>query len=89
MASSRARRGKEGALIAAAQEHAGALLQQKGCLAAYVMNERDTGAQLSLSIFMSEDEFNRAMEATMPVIAKHHLEDLRDGLSTFRVFDVL
>ena len=88
MASRRARRGKEHALQAAAQDHTRALLEQPGCVAAYVMVERGTGAQLSLSIFEREDEFNCAMEATTPIIAKHHLENLRDGPSTFRLFDV-
>jgi heme-degrading monooxygenase HmoA len=88
MASSTPRKGKEGALLAAAQEHASALLQKPGCIAAYVLRERGTGAQVSLSVFKSEDAFNRAMDATMPVIAKHHLEQLRDGPSTFRIFEV-
>lgn len=88
MASSRARPGKETALLAAAQEHAEALRHQPGCVGAYVLRERGTAAQLSLSIFETEDAFERGMEATMPVIARHPLDELRDGPSTFRLFDV-
>lgn len=88
MATSVAKRGKEEALAIAALDHATALRKQPGCLGAYVLNERGTGIQMSLAIFESEDTFNRGTEATMPVIAKHHLEELRKGGSTFRLFDV-
>jgi heme-degrading monooxygenase HmoA len=89
MASGTPRKGKEDALRAAAEEHAAALLRQPGCVAAYVLRERGTRAQVSLSVFRTEDDFNRAMDATMPIIAKHHLDELREGSSTFRLFDVL
>jgi heme-degrading monooxygenase HmoA len=88
MATGVARTGKEEALARAALEHAEALRQQPGCVGAYVLRERGTGAQISLAIFNSEEAFEQGMQTTMPIIAKHHLEDLRDGLSTFRVFDV-
>jgi hypothetical protein len=52
------------------------------------LRERGTSDRVSLALFESEDAFNRAMEATSPVIAKHHLDRLRES-STFRVFDVL
>lgn len=64
MSWSNARSGKEDDLVAAAQEHARALRQQPSCVAAYVLRERGTSAQVSIAIFRSEDEFNRAMEAT-------------------------
>ena len=88
MASGRAKPGKEPALPATAQEHARALLGRPGRVAAHVMTEEDIGTQLPMSMFRSEDEFNSVMGATMPVIAKHHLEELRDRPSTFWVLDV-
>jgi heme-degrading monooxygenase HmoA len=88
MAMSTPRHGKEEALAAAAAEHAEALRRQPGCVSAYVMKERGSGMQISLSIFDSEESFNQAMEATVAIIARHHLENLRDGPSAFRVFEV-
>ena len=84
----RARAGRQGDLLAAAQDHAEALRLQPGCVGAYVLVERETGAHVSLSIFTSEDAFNRGMEATTPIIGKHHLENVWDGPSTLRLFDV-
>ncbi len=83
-----ARKGKGEILARAAQEHAEALRRQPGCVAAFVLKERGTDAQISLAIFETEETFERGMNATHPVIAKHHLEELREGPSSFRVFDV-
>jgi heme-degrading monooxygenase HmoA len=88
MAMSTPKRGKEEALAAAACDHAQALRTQPGCLAAYVLKERGSELQVALSVFESEESFNRGMEATALVIARHHLEELRDGPSAFRVFDI-
>lgn len=88
MAMSTPKRGKERALAHAASDHARALREQPGCLAAYVMHERGSNRQIALSVFDSQAAFHRAMEATAPVIAGHHLEQLRHGASEFRVFDV-
>jgi heme-degrading monooxygenase HmoA len=88
MAMSTAKAGSEEALAQAALDHARALRQQPGCVMAYVLQERGTSAQVSLSIFETEEAFERGMEATRSVIAKHGIERLRDGASTFRLFDV-
>ena len=88
MATGAARKGKEEALARAALEHAGALRRQPGCVGAYVLKERGTGTQVSLAIFETEESFEKGMTATMPVIERHHLEELREGPSSFRVFDV-
>lgn len=88
MASNTARPGEEERLVLAAQEHAVALRAQPGCVGAYVLTEKEGRAQLSISIFESEDAFNRALEATRPIIAKHHLERILEGPSSFRLFDV-
>ena len=86
MATSKPKRDREAALTEAALEHAEALRKQPGCLVAYVMTERGTGMRTLLSVFDSEESFDRAMEVTMPVITKHHLERLREGASIFRLF---
>jgi heme-degrading monooxygenase HmoA len=88
IATSTPRSGKADALTSAALEHAGALRLQPGCVGAWVMWERGGTAQLSLSIFDTDDTFNRALEVTRPVIAKHRLGELVEGEPTFRVFDV-
>jgi heme-degrading monooxygenase HmoA len=88
MALSTARPGRKEELTLAALDHAAALRQQPGIVAAYVLSERGSAAQVSLSIFESEEAFQRGVESTMPVIAKHHIEELCDGPPTYRVFDV-
>jgi heme-degrading monooxygenase HmoA len=88
MATSRPKPGREEALAAAALDHARALREQPGCVAAYVLRERGAGTQLSVSIFESEEAFERGMAATRPVIERHRLDTLREGPSEFRLFDV-
>ena len=44
--------------------------------------------QVSLSVFESEDAFLRGLDATRSVITKHHLEQILEGPSSFRLFDV-
>lgn len=88
MALSTAKAGKAEELVAAALEHANALRQQPGCVGAYVLSERGTAGQVSVSLFENEESFLRAVEATRPVIARHHLERLVEGAPVFRVFDV-
>lgn len=88
MALTTARTGREEDVIGAALDHAAALKQQPGCVATYVLKEKEGGGVVALSIFESEDAFRRAAVATQPVIAKHHLEDLASGPPTFRVFEV-
>ena len=88
MATNTARKGGEEKLVLAAIEHAAALRQQPGCIAAYVLTERDGPTQVSLSIFESEDAFYRGVDATRSVITKHHLEQILEGPSSFRLFDV-
>ena len=88
MALSTAKEGNEEALARAALEHAQALRRQPGCVGAWVLRERATRAQVSLSIFATEEAFNSATLATRPVIAEHHPERLVDGAFSFRVFDV-
>jgi heme-degrading monooxygenase HmoA len=88
MALTTVRRGREDDLIRAAVDHAEALRQQPGCVATYVLRERGTASQVSLSFFESEEAFRRGAEATLPVIAKHHLDELLEGPPTFRFFDV-
>ena len=88
MAWSTARKGSEEALAQAALEHALALRRQPGCIGAWVLRERNTRAQVALSIFASEDAFNQATAATRSVIAAHHPERLVEGAFIFRLFDV-
>jgi heme-degrading monooxygenase HmoA len=88
MAMSTAKSGSEEALAQAALDHARALREQPGCVAAYVLQERGSAAQVSLSIFESEEAFERGMEATRSVIASRHIERFRAGPSSFRLFDV-
>ena len=88
MATNTARKGEEEKLVLAATEHAAALRQQPGCTGAYVLTERGASTQVSLSFFESEDAFYRGLEATRPVIMKHHLEQILEGPSSFRLFDV-
>jgi heme-degrading monooxygenase HmoA len=88
MASGAAKPGKEEALVRAARDHARALREQPGCVAAYVLEEVGGPGQVSLSIFETREEFERGAAATLPVIAAHHLETLTDAPHTFRFFDV-
>jgi heme-degrading monooxygenase HmoA len=88
MALSTAKHGKKEALVAAAKDHAQALRAQPGCLATYVLDERGTMGQVSISIFESEEAFRSAAEATRPVIGRHRLETLLEAPPEFRVFDV-
>lgn len=88
MAVSTPQQGDEEKLVRAATEHAAALRRQPGCIAAYVLTERGGTSQVSISIFETERAFNQALEATRPVIAKHNLERILEGPSTFQVFDV-
>lgn len=88
MASGTARKGSEMSLARAALEHAEALRRQPGCVGAWVLRERNSRAQVSLSIFVSEGAFQQAAEATRPVIASHHPERLVEEEFSFRVFDV-
>ncbi|HXW67361.1 MAG TPA: antibiotic biosynthesis monooxygenase [Thermoplasmata archaeon] len=88
MAFGAAKPGQSEALVAAALDHAAALRRQPGCVAAYVLEERGTGTQVSVSIFQSEADLARALEATRPVIAKHRLDELTTGPHSFRLFDV-
>lgn len=88
MAFNTPRPGEEEKLVRAALEHGAALREQPGCVAAYVLTEKGARAQVSVSVFETEDAFHRGLEATRPVIAKHHLERLLEGPSTFRFFEV-
>ncbi len=88
MALSTAKRGSEEALAEAALDHARALRNQPGCVGAWVLRERNTRAQVSMSIFDSEEAFNHATEATSSVISSHHPEKLIEGAFSFRLFDV-
>lgn len=88
MALSTAKEGREAALAQAALEHAEALRRQPGCVGAWVLRERATRAQVSLSIFATEEAFHEAARATRSVIAGHHTERLVEGGFSFRVFDV-
>jgi len=80
--------GKKDELVAAATDHARALRAEPGCLAAYVLAERGTQGQVSLSVFETEEAFRRAAQATLPVIQGHHLERLLAKPPEFRYFDV-
>jgi len=88
VATSTAKTGKMDQLIAAASEHAEALRREPGCVAAYVLREREGSGQLSMSIFESEEAFARAVNATRPVIARHHLEELVERPPEFHFFEV-
>lgn len=88
MATSTVRPGQLEPLVAAALDHAAALRQQPGCVAAYVLAERGGTGQVSLSIFQSEEALERALAATRPVIAKHHIDQFVEGPPSFRFFDV-
>ena len=88
MALSTAKEGSEKELARAALDHARALREQSGCVGAWVFRERNTRAQVALSIFDSEDSFKRAAAATVSVIASRHPERLVIGEFSYRVFDV-
>ncbi len=88
MALGTAKEGNEEALAQAALEHAEALRRQPGCVGAWVLRERATRAQVSLSIFVTEEAFNAATKATVSVIAGHHPERLVEGAFSFRLFDI-
>lgn len=83
-----AKPGEKGAAIAAARDHAEALRRQPGCVAAYVLDERGTERELSISVFESEEAFRRAADATRPVILAHHLERLVTRAPEFHLYDV-
>jgi heme-degrading monooxygenase HmoA len=88
MATTKARPGDEEALVTAANDHARALREQPGCQATYVLLERGSSTQVSISVFDSDASFQRALEATRPVIAKHHIERFAETPPVFQVFDV-
>ena len=83
-----ARTGRKGDLVAAALDHAAALRRQPGCSATYVLEESEGSGVVAMSIFDSEDAFQRAVAATRAVIGKHHLEELVEGVGEFRTFRV-
>ncbi len=88
MATTPVKPGREEDLIAAARDHAEALRAQPGCLATYVLLERGAARQVSISVFESEEAFQRAVEATRPVIAKHRIDQMWASPSSFAFFDV-
>lgn len=88
MAVGTAKNGMEEALARAAREHAEALRQQPGCVGAWILHERATRSQVSLSIFTTEDAFNAAVAATRSVIAAHDPQRLVEGSFSYRVYDV-
>jgi heme-degrading monooxygenase HmoA len=83
-----AKSGKMEALVTAARDHGRALRTQPGCLATYVLVERGSSTQVSISVFDTEDSFQRAVEATRGIIAKHHIDELWQAPSSFRMYDV-
>jgi len=88
MATVTVKRGKEAAVVTAALEHAAALRTQPGCRATYVLLQRDAPVEVSISIFDDQESFDRAVDATRPVIARHHLEQLWERPPSFATFDV-
>ena len=88
MAISRPKPGNLAAVLAAAEEHGAALRSQPGCVGAYVLSERGANSQVSISLFTSEEAFRKALDATRPVIAKHHLEELLEADSSFHTYEV-
>ncbi len=88
-ATTKPRPGRERELDLAASEHAAALRRQPGCLGAYVMHDRAAGSQVSLSIFATAEDLDRALVATRPIIARHPLDDLREGGTDFRLLEVV
>jgi len=87
MATGTARVGKAQALVEAAREHARALRQQPGCLGTFVLLEK--GSRVQVSVFETETQLERALEATRAVIAGHHIENYLEGEPHFQLFDVL
>jgi heme-degrading monooxygenase HmoA len=88
MAFQTARPGRSEALLAAALEHAAALRQQPGCVATYVLSERGSRRQVSISVFETEAALEAGLTATRPVIVRHDLGTMVEGSSEFRLFDV-
>jgi len=88
MAFSTVKSGQMEPLVTAALEHAAALRQQPGYVASYVLSERGGSGQVSISIFESEEALEHAVAATLPVIARHHIERFLEGPPAFRRFEV-
>ena len=88
IASNTPKPGKMGELLVAARDHAAALQRQPGCVAAYVLEERNQQRQVSISVFETEAAFERALAATRGILAKHHLDEFMEPSSDFRTFDV-
>ena len=88
LAENTAKNGMEAPLLRAAQEHGAALRQQPGCIATYVLTEKGSRDVVALSVFDSEESFEKAVVATRPVIMKHQLPDLLEGEPRFRILDV-
>ena len=57
-------------------------------MGAFVLTEVDGRTQVSISLFESEEAFQRGVAATRPVILRHHIEELLEEPSTFRFFRV-
>ena len=88
IATTTAKAGSEEALVTAALDHAKALRAEPGCLATYVLRERGSRVQVSISVFENEAAFQHAVETTRPVIMAHHIERLWESPPGFRLFDV-
>lgn len=89
MATSTAKEGKAEALVEAARHHAKALEQQPGCRGTFVLLEKGSNVQVSISVFETEADLEHALEATRAVISGHHIEEFLEGPSRFQLFDVL
>jgi quinol monooxygenase YgiN len=89
MAETRARAECEERLARAAEVHASALRAQPGCRAAFVLRDPSARDFVSISVFDSAGELERAIEATRPVIARHGLPELLEGVPRFRSFEVV
>lgn len=88
MVTVQAKPGRMDELVQAGLDHARALRQQPGCVAALVLEERGTRAQVNLAVFETEGDFSRAVEATATILRAHRLDELVEGPSSFRAFDV-
>lgn len=88
MATTKVKPGAEEALVAAAQDHATALRAQPGCRGTYVLLERGTRVQVSISLFDDAPSLQRALDATRPVIARHRIDQLWESPPSFAVLDV-
>jgi quinol monooxygenase YgiN len=87
MATMRAKDGRLEALVRAAVDHGRALREQPGCVTTYVFVERDGTALTAVSLFRSEEELQRAIRETGPVLAGHHLETLTEGEGSFKLLE--